>query len=410
MYRTRRIPIPPRASIRVAASLLALALMLSVIAVGAENFAKAQEGGASLKPGAVFAMTNDSTNNEVVAFGRGSDGRLTPAGSFPTGGTGSGTIEDSANGLVLANRSGESSPNNLQGTARFLFATNAGSDSISVFRVEPDGLKLVDVEPSNGDRPTSVTVSKGVVYVMNSGGFMCSGTTGEPSITGFRLDERGELAPIPGSTRPLSGAPLYGCNQVSFDKTGEVVIVTQQQADVIDTFTRNADGTLNGPTPQQSTGNGPFGFAFTQRDQLVTTENFGAAPGQGGAASYDVGRDGTLTPSSPTVRNGQSDTCWVVITDDNKYAYTASFGDDGAISSYRVEPDGNLVLLNSQEETTGAGTADSALSGDSKYLYVRNSNRNTITVLRVENDGGLTRIQEVPSSLPSGGALGIAAR
>jgi 6-phosphogluconolactonase (cycloisomerase 2 family) len=113
---------------------------------------------------------------------------------------------------------------------------------------------------------------------------------------------------------------------------------------------------------------------------------------------------------SPTVRNGQSDTCWVVITDDNRYAYAASFGDDGAISSYRVEPDGNLVLLNSQEETTGSSTADSALSADSKYLYVRNSNRNTITAFRVENDGGLTRIQEVQSGLPSGGALGIAAK
>lgn len=35
----------------------------------------------------------------------------------------SGTVEDSANGLVLANVSGESSPNNLQGTPRFLLAT-----------------------------------------------------------------------------------------------------------------------------------------------------------------------------------------------------------------------------------------------------------------------------------------------
>ena len=38
--------------------------------------------------------------------------------------------------------------------------------------MEPDRLVLVDVEPSNGQRPTSVTVSMGVVYVMNTGGFM----------------------------------------------------------------------------------------------------------------------------------------------------------------------------------------------------------------------------------------------
>ena len=391
---------------------VALALLFSALAVGGARVAGAQEESRpGFTPGAVFGMSNEADGNEVVSFNRGADGRLEPAGTFETGGTGSGTIEDSANGLVLANRGGESSPNNLKGTARFLFATNAGSDSVSVFRVEPGGLKLVDVEPSDGQRPTSVTVSKGVVYVMNSGGFMCSGTDGTPpSITGFNLGQQGELTPIPGSKRPLSGGANSGCNQVSFNKSGDVVVVTQQQADVIDTFTVNKDGTLSGPTPQQSTGNGPFGFAFTQRDQLVTTENFGAAPGQGGAASYDVGDDGTLTPLGPTVRNGQSDTCWVVITDDNRYAYTASFGDDGAISSYKVQPDGSLTLLNGQAETTGSSTADSALSNDSRYLYVRNSNRNTITAFEVEKDGGLTRIQEVPSGLPSGGALGISAR
>ncbi len=91
-------------------------------------------------------------------------------------------------------------------------------------------------------------------------------------------------------------------------------------------------------------------------------------------------------------------------------AYTASFGDDGAISSYRVRPDGNLELMNPQEDTTGSSTADSTLSGDGKFLYVRNSNRNTITAFEVESDGSLTRIQEIPSGAPSGGALGIAAK
>ena len=113
-------------------------------------------------------MSNDVDGNEVVACNRGADGSLEPDGTFETGGTGSDTVEDSANGLIIANRSGESSPNNLPGTTRCLYATSVGSDSISVLRVEPNGLELIDVKPSNGQRPTSVTVSKGVVYVMNS--------------------------------------------------------------------------------------------------------------------------------------------------------------------------------------------------------------------------------------------------
>jgi 6-phosphogluconolactonase (cycloisomerase 2 family) len=92
------------------------------------------------------------------------------------------------------------------------------------------------------------------------------------------------------------------------------------------------------------------------------------------------------------VRNGQSDTCWVAITDDNRFAYTSSFGDDGGISSYRVNPDGSLELLAAQAETVGAGSSDVALSGDSRYLYVKNSIQGTVTTFQIEKDGALTRL------------------
>ena len=45
-----------------------------------------------------------------------------------------------------------------------------------------------------------------------------------------------------------------GCTQVAFDKTGNVVIVEEQQADVITTYTRKSDGTLSGPTPSRAPG------------------------------------------------------------------------------------------------------------------------------------------------------------
>ena len=54
--------------------------------------------------------------------------------------------------------------------------------------------------------------------------------------------------------------------------------------------------------------------------------------------------------------------------------------------------------------------ADRALSVDSRYLYARNSNHNTFSVLRFENDRTLSRIQDVSPGLPSCGALGIAAK
>ena len=73
----------------------------------------------------MFGQTNDAVANEVVAYQRSADGTLSEPQTVPTGGQGSGTVEDSANGLVLANRSGDTSPNNLNGSARFLFVTAA---------------------------------------------------------------------------------------------------------------------------------------------------------------------------------------------------------------------------------------------------------------------------------------------
>lgn len=362
-------------------------------------------------PGAVFSMTNNPTANSITVFNRASDGTLEPAEDVPTGGMGTGTAEDSVNGLILANVAGESSPTNTKGTPTFLLALNGGSNSISVFRNAPSGLELVDNEPSRGVRPISITVNRGVAYVLNAGTPMCTGVGPQPTITGFTFDGQGQLTPIPGSTRPLSGIPNSGCTQVAFDKTGSVVIVEEQQADVITTYTRNSDGTLSGPTPQQSTGNGPFGLTFTQRNQLLTTENFGAVPGQGGLASYAIEeRTGTLTPLSPTVRNGQSDTCWVAITDDNRFAFTSSFGGGGGISSYRVEPDGTLELLNPQAATVGSGSSDVALSGDSRYLYVKNTFLGTVTTFRIERDGALTQLDVDRDDSPGGGSVGLAAQ
>lgn len=368
------------------------------------------EQGAPLRPGAVFSMTNNMNANSITAFSRAADGTLTTQSSVPTGGRGTGGPEDSANGLVLANVDGETSPTNVKGAPKFLLALNGGSDSISVLRNDPSGLTVVDVEDSQGTRPISITVSRGVAYVLNAGSFMCSGIGEQPSISGFTFDADGQLTAIPGSTRPLSGLPNSGCTQVSFDRTGSVVIVDEQQADVITTYVRLADGTLSQPTPQQTTGNGPFGLTLTQRNQLLTTENFGALPGQGALASYAIDeRTGTLTPLSPSVRNGQSDTCWVAITDDNRFAYTSSFGDDGGISSYRVNPDGSLALLNTQAENVGSGSSDVALSADSRFLYVKNSILGTVTSFRIENDGALTRI-DTDSDGQGFGSIGIAAQ
>jgi 6-phosphogluconolactonase (cycloisomerase 2 family) len=278
-----------------------------------------------------------------------------------------------------------------------------------VLRINPDGtLTLVDVEPSGGDHPISVTVRRNLLYVLNGGASNCTG--GAPNISGFRIGSKGDLTPIPGSMRPVSGGAMSGCAQVSFNPAGDVLVVTQRQSDKIDTYrVDQGTGLTTGPIVNETTGIGPFGFTFTQRGQLLTTENFGAAPLQGGVASYEVPPSGILVPLGPTARNDRSDTCWIVNTDNGKYAYVTNF-QSGDISSYRVEPDGTLVLLNSTAGFIGIGASDEAMSVDSQFLYARNALQGTISVFRVEPDGSLTRLQDVVAVPPGGAAIGFAAK
>lgn len=399
------------------ASILAMTTLAALVACsdGAQRqvLAPAAPANASITastPGAVFAMTNEASGNRIMVFNRSADGLLTPGGTFATGGMGSGAFENSSDGLVLSGQS----PDNLNGSQKWLYATNTGSSSISVFKVKNDGLELTDIEPSGGARPISVTVHANVLYVLNQGsGTSCSGSFAVlPSISGFSISPKGELTPIPNSTRPVSGGPNSGCAQISFTKDGSVLVVTERAADVISTYVVGKDGAITaGPIANQSTGNGPFGFSFTQRGQLVTTEDVQGAPGAGGAASYDVSRDGILTPLGPTVHNGRNDTCWIVITDDNKFAYATNFQSND-ISIFGVNNDGTLFLINPSAATLGGpeGAADQAFSNNSHYLYARNVVQGTIHVFAIDQQTGNISLIQVVGGLPPGSAIGIAAK
>lgn len=390
---------------------LAAAAALAVMSVG---LVSANAGTADDRrpgaPGALYAATNEVTGNRIQIFSRGADGQLVAGEAVPTGGLGSGGFEGSGNGVVLADRGGESPPTNLTGGDRFLFATNTGSGSVSVFRTTKDSLELVETEPT-GAHPISVTVSQGIVYVLNGGTTNC--IDGAPSITGFTLGADGTLTPIPDSTRPVSGGANSGCSQVSFNPKGDVLVVTEKMQDVISTYLVGKDGLTTGPITNQTSGNGPFGFTFTQTGKLLTSENFAGAAGQGAAASYQIGRDGVLIPVSGTVRNNRSDTCWIVLSDNQRYAYaTNAMSND--ISSYRVDPDGSMTLLQSiagpadQAPAPFAIPADLTFSRDSQYLYARNVRDGDIFGFSVGPDGTLTLIQTLANALPPG-AIGVAA-
>lgn len=138
--------------------LIVLSVVIATILFAVPLAGTAAAGNPRDYVGAVYTMTDDDTGNEVIMFHRTAHGLLVPGGAFSTGGLGSG------NGL------GNQGALALSAGNRWLFVVNAGSNEVSVFRVEPSGLTLVDRQPSGGSRPVSVTVDRNLLYVLSAAG------------------------------------------------------------------------------------------------------------------------------------------------------------------------------------------------------------------------------------------------
>ena len=374
-----------------------VAVACVLLAAGTAALKPAATSADNLKAGAVYVLTNQAAN-AVAAFNRAPDGSLTPAGVFPTGGAGDPVAQPgdpptdplaSQGALILSENK------------HFLFAVNAGSNEVSVLSVGKSGLTLVDKLASGGDRPISLTLHENLLYVLNEGG--------APNITGFTVSDKGELTPLAGSARPLAGGSVADPAEVRFSPDGTLLVVTEKDTNIIDTYTVGADGLASGPVANPSNGVTPFGFEFDKRGHLVVSEAFGGAPNASAVSSYAASPGGALSVVSGSVPNFQTASCWVVITNSGRYAYVSNTG-SGTVSSYRIGDDGALALLEAVAADTGAGSApiDMALNNSSHYLYVLAAGLQAVAAFRVESDGGLTPI-EVEGGLPFG-AQGIAAR
>jgi 6-phosphogluconolactonase (cycloisomerase 2 family) len=340
-------------------------------------------------PGAVYTITNAASGNEVTVYKRAANGSLSFAATYATDGLGSGAGLGSQGAVALSQN------------GRWLFAVNAGSNEVSVFAVRERGLALVDVVDSGGEMPISLTTHDGLLYVLNAGG---SG-----NITGFRVRENGMLEPLDSSNQPLSNGgsgDSPGPAQISFDPEGEFLVVTEKMTNLIDVY-RVRRRIADPPVTSLSAGETPFGFAFDRRGRLIVSEAFGGAPEASAMSSYRLD-DKALKVISPSVGTTQTAACWVVVSKNGKYAYTTNTG-SGSISSYRIERNGALTLLDPQAGLIGVDSSpiDMAISSNGRYLYALGSGSHTISIFRLNEDGSLEPRGEV--SVPEG-AVGLAAR
>jgi 6-phosphogluconolactonase len=347
----------------------------------------------------VFVMTNNAEANEVIAYERYSDGTLHDPHHYRTDGRGSGGKVD-----PLASQGSLT----LSKDHSWLFAVNAGSGTVSAFRVAGSRLLLSDRIRTEGSEPNSVTQHGNLVYVLN--------TAGSSSVVGFYFDD-GQFHRIPDSIRFLS-ANAVGSGVVAFSPDGRFLLVTEKVTNTIDIFRVSSEGTLSPITVNSDVGPGTFSGTFTPSGIAIVAETGpagpkGAAiPNASGISSYALQGDGSLKAISASVPTLGTANCWSVVTDNGRYVYTSNSA-SSSIAGFSINATGALTPIGSTIVATlseGAINIDITASSDGRYVYTLNAGNGSIGEFAVdERTGQLTALGNVRGLMAASGLNGIAA-
>ena len=442
--------------------LIASSALLAVSSVTAEPFG-GRNGGINFD-GAVYVMSNKLDGNSIFAYGRKADGRLKLIGEYATGGLGS-TDFDGGEGLDPLISEGSVV---LSDDRRYLFAVNAGSNTVSSFRINDDlSLRLREPAAVDGVGPNSLAYRDGVLVVssIDADGIFSGEPDQEGAIESFIVRRGGRLTSLNNSRRVLENRPSSlefspdgrflsvtsinaGSNQLASGSDDEVVIYG------VDRDGRPSLGQLDGATstevnnPQNRNLPSAIGQDFVEvdgRQVLVVTEarefsSAGAPPAfpalqSGSVSSWEVNEFGKLIPITLDVIagndpfNGERTVCWIQFSDDGEEFWTTN-PLESSISTFNfvTRPEdgvvGSVSLINQNEvqgtEVTSSdpsvafgeqsdGFIDVSASDNGEYLYVLAGLRGEVNVYKTEDDGSLKLIQNVDGDLPVRDTQGIAA-
>ena len=370
---------------------------------------------------AADAASEPDRVNQVVAYARGVDGSLQQLGVYDTGGVGENIRNSGANPLASQD------PLIVSKDQRFVFAVNAGSESISSFEINDDysltpaSLDVSTSGSSGAQNPISLTIYGNILYVANTGNFVDeNGAELESlpddrnrvnsSILGFTVGDDGSLTELAGSEIPGIAA---NAGSIEFSSDGTSLYITERRTNEIITISLDenrlpvSESTLSSVTPQ------PFGtdiYASDIGDILLVSEGNNGAPGLSALSSYLVEDDGSLSGISLStgiegdpLTTGFTFGCWVefVETPNGDFAYVSNTP-DGTITSFAVADNGELTRLESLAASAGIGGDDAQNGGgvlDAEiafpYLYQVVNNDGRIAQYFINSAGGLDRQQNL---------------
>jgi 6-phosphogluconolactonase (cycloisomerase 2 family) len=328
---------------------------------------------------AVFALTDSTSGNSVLSYLAGSDGTISYAGNYSTGGLGlgaAGAVADplaSQGGLALIDDGNE------------LVAVNSGSNTVSVFSVSGTQLRLLQIVPSGGLFPNSIATSGNLVTVLNAGG---AGSVVEFELRGEKLVAlRGQVRSLGLGNTDLPNF-LMAPGQVGYSPNGQhLVVTTKLSTNSFEVFSVGSDGALGAaPVVTPATSPVPFAFNFDAAGNLVAVQASNSS-----VSTYTINPDGSLTALG-SATDGLKALCW--ISSVNGYYFGSNAG-SANISAFAESSTGAPVLVNSSAAVAHAGTTDSAVSANGSFLYVESGGAGTIDAYVIGAGGTLSQVGTV---------------
>jgi 6-phosphogluconolactonase (cycloisomerase 2 family) len=428
--------------IAVAASFLAASVIFT--AVGS---ARASATPTKKADGGHLYMQTNEVENAIIHYRWSANGGLAEVERVVTGGAGSGELSP----IYHTNR-----PNDHEGASsviltpdrRFLFATNAGDNSVSSFAVDKQGrLTLLDVKRTGNSRSGG---AKSMAYAPSSRTLFVVHTFGPDHLRLMSVDGKGKLTPRPErysvntkdwSNRVPTMAALSPDGKFLFVGTAfdefpsrknpdgslilwiphdgglHVIASNAPDPDGIVVFPVRESGALGEPTFNDAKGASPFYIAFLHNRPDTFLVGYAVS---NGVSIGKVEADGKLTVTAPVTLDTSaglpSELCWLAVSPDDRLVFTTNFGYSD-IGSYRI--DGNAVhvakdpaspkvpgdgTFRAIDGVVSSGPSDSWMSPDGAYLYQIYGNASKLVGYATKPDGSLEEVTSVtiPYNSPEG--------
>jgi 6-phosphogluconolactonase len=382
----------------------------------------------------VYTQTNE-TNNAVIHFSRNKNGSLVEVERVLTNGKGTNgfkatTGETSAPDPLLSANSVI-----LNKDQNMLFVANSGDNTISVFKVAANGkLTLMDNKPSGENtslNSLAYNPDAAVLYALHS--------FGPNHISMLKVGDNMKLTPmnnrytvntdmdkdriptqviISPDNKFVLVDVLFNARPVGGESGPILTPSNVEHGDGVVVFPISNNGDLGSAIINDSGTPTPFSLNFLHGSNTTFVNTFAAGNGAG-LSKLKV--DGTITNYKSTTVSleqapeGPSETCWVAIDSNNRYAYAANFG-LGTISSFEITDHGIKLKVDKMAKIEGvagfralagiptSGPADNWMSKDDYFYQIYGAAG--ILVAFKANEGRLTEVGRYP--IPVNSTQGLA--